>query len=116
VHYEERGHVELHSDASAKLRVAGGHPLLLRVTDKAGAPLVFDPDARFTGEMTQREELQFYPGERLSLSFRRPLFNAVCAGCHGSLTGHELDIAVNVDVLTSASLTESLNAAPTSMF
>jgi hypothetical protein len=35
----------------------------------------------------------------------RKLFNGVCAGCHGSVSGRELDIAVDVDVLTSASLT-----------
>ena len=32
--------------------------------------------------MTQREEMQFYPGERASQGFRRQLFNGMCAGCH----------------------------------
>jgi mono/diheme cytochrome c family protein len=35
----------------------------------------------------------------------RRLFNGVCAGCHGSISGRELDSAVDVDVLTSASQT-----------
>jgi hypothetical protein len=57
--------------------------------------------------MIQREEMQFHPGETANVSFRRELFNGLCAGCHGSISGHELDVAVNVDVLTSASITEA---------
>jgi hypothetical protein len=33
------------------------------------------------------------------------LFNGMCGGCHGSITGYELDVAVDVDVLTQASQT-----------
>lgn len=107
VNYAERGHVDLAKDGSAKVRVLGGHPLVLRVTDGSGKTLAFRDGAPFTGDMVQREEIQFYPGERLSQGFRRPLFNSMCAGCHGSITGAELDIAVKVDVLTSASITAS---------
>jgi hypothetical protein len=110
VQHEELGHVRLHRDASARIRVPGGHPLALRLTDAVGAPLMFGAGARFTGEMIQREEMQIYPGERSTMSFRRPLFNGLCAGCHGSISGHELDVVVNVDVLTSASLTDAQNA------
>jgi mono/diheme cytochrome c family protein len=37
----------------------------------------------------------------------RRLFDGMCAGCHGSVSGRELDVGVSVDVLTSASLTET---------
>jgi hypothetical protein len=53
----------------------------------------------------QREELQFYPGERVRMSIPRRLFNGVCGGCHGSISGRELDVVVSVDVLTTASKT-----------
>jgi hypothetical protein len=75
---------------------------LLGADDK---PLSFAAGAPFKGAMRQREEIQFYPGEHLKQSMQRKLFNGVCAGCHGSVSGRELDIAVDVDVLTSASLT-----------
>jgi hypothetical protein len=49
--------------------------------------------------------MQFYPGERANQSFPRQLFNGMCGGCHGSITGYELDVAVDIDALTSASRT-----------
>jgi WD40-like Beta Propeller Repeat len=107
VSQRELGHVGMQDDGSTRLRVPGGHPLVLRLTDSSGAPLMFQSGAPFTGEMIQREEMQFYPGETSNVSFRRPLFNGLCAGCHGSISGHELDNAVNIDVLTSASATEA---------
>jgi hypothetical protein len=55
--------------------------------------------------MRQREEMQYYPGEHLKQSMPRRLFNGVCAGCHGSISGRELDVVVDVDVLTGASQT-----------
>jgi hypothetical protein len=36
------------------------------------------------------------------------LFDSVCGGCHGSVTGSELDVAVTPDALTGAS--ESMSA------
>jgi hypothetical protein len=36
----------------------------------------------------------------------------VCAGCHGSVTGHELDVTVTPDALTGASASASQNADP----
>ena len=107
VRYDELGHAGLQKDGSVKLGLPAGHPFLLRLTDKGGAPLMFEEGGQFTGTMTQREESQLYPGERANTSFRRPLFNAMCGGCHGSITGYELDIAVKADVLTSASLTDA---------
>ena len=47
----------------------------------------------------------FYPGEDNHQALPRSMFNGLCAGCHGSITGREVDIAVNIDILTSASKT-----------
>jgi WD40-like Beta Propeller Repeat len=115
VRHEELGHLGLYDDGSAKMRVPGGHPLVLRVTDDHGRTLSFEDGGPFSGDMVQREEMQFYPGEHSRQSFRRPLFNGLCAGCHGSITGAELDIAVKIDVLTSASLTDARGAAATDL-
>jgi hypothetical protein len=115
VDYAERGHVGLAADGSARVRLAGGHPLVLRVTDDGGKTLDFREGAPFQGAMVQREEMQFYPGERLAQGFRRSLFNGMCGGCHGSITGAELDIAVKIDALTQASLTDSHGASPTDL-
>jgi hypothetical protein len=103
------GHVPLNVDGSARFRIPGGLPIVLRVTDGGGAPLVFGEGAPFTGEMRQREQMQFIPGERSRQSFPRQLFNSMCGGCHGSITNRELDISPDVDVLTRASIRESAN-------
>ncbi|MEY4577390.1 MAG: hypothetical protein RL701_2093, partial [Pseudomonadota bacterium] len=102
------GHVRLAADGSTRLRVPSGVPLLYTLTGAGDRPLNFPAGvakAPFTGVMRQREEMQFYPGERGRQSMRRELFNGVCGGCHGSVSGRELDVVVNPDVLTSASIT-----------
>ena len=106
VDYRPLGSVDAYSDNSLKFRVPGGVPVLLRVNDGAGNALTFPADdPLFTGEQIQREQMQFYPGERLNQSFPRDLFDGVCGTCHGSVEGPELDVAVDVDVLTRASET-----------
>jgi hypothetical protein len=115
VQYDELGHLGLHDDGSAKMRVPGGHPIVLRVTDERAKVLTFPDGAPFSGEMVQREEMQFYPGERSRQAFPRQLFNGMCAGCHGSITGAELDIAVKIDVLTHASMTDARDKAATDL-
>jgi hypothetical protein len=65
--------------------------------------------------MVQREEMQFYPGERASQGFRRELFNGMCGGCHGSISGKELDVAVDIDALTRASQTMAVDKLPTNL-
>lgn len=102
------GNVPLNQDGSAVFNILGGLPIVLRVTDGGGSPLAFSDGAPFSGEMRQREQMQFYPGERSRQSFPRGLFNAMCGGCHGSISGRELDIAADVDVLTRASEAVSL--------
>jgi len=42
----------------------------------------------------------------------RPLFNAICAGCHGSISGAEPDVAVSADALTGASASVSRDMDP----
>jgi len=53
------------------------------------------------------EEHQLGPGERTSMGIRQELFDAACGGCHGSISGRELDIAVTPDALTGASKSAS---------
>lgn len=109
------GHVDLNPDGSARFRYPGGLPIVLGVTGWDGAPMSFSGGAPFSGEMVQREQMQFYPGERARQSFRRELFNGMCGGCHGSISGRELDIAVDVDVLTRASQVQSSAQGPTTL-
>jgi hypothetical protein len=99
------GRAPLAEDGSIRVRLPGGVPVELAALGKGAEPLQFGADAPFQGPIRQREELQFYPGERSKQSMPRRLFNGVCAGCHGSITGRELDSVVNVDVLGSASIT-----------
>ncbi len=56
--------------------------------------------------------MQFYPGEVVRQGFRKDLFNGMCAGCHGSVSGKENDIAVNPDILTQASDVIARSKAP----
>jgi hypothetical protein len=105
-----RGWVPLEADGSAHVRIRGGMAMQLLPTDGAGNPLSFGADAPsstlgtpFTGQMIQRETMQFYPGENSRQSIPRNFFNALCGGCHGSVSGREIDIASDVDILTRAS-------------
>jgi hypothetical protein len=99
------GSVPLRADGSAKVSLPGG------------AAIVIGTDVELVGDDAptvhhQREELQFYPGELARQGFPRSLFNGLCAGCHGSLSGFETHIAVNPDILTSASNVQARDAAP----
>jgi hypothetical protein len=109
---EELGFVPLNADGSAKFRFPGGTPIVLGVTDQNNELLEFNEDDPFEGPRIQKEQMQFYPGERIAQSFPREDFNGLCGGCHGSLRGRELDVAVEVDVLTSASQTQAKDQSP----
>ena len=85
-------------------------PLTLALTGDDGDVLRLPEGAPFSGPMRQREATQFYPGERVKQALPRRLFNGVCAGCHGSISGRELDIGITVDVLTAASRTLARDA------
>jgi hypothetical protein len=99
------GQAPLSPDGSVRIRLPGGVPFEAAATGADGKLLTFPEGALFKGPIRQREELQFYPGERCKFSMPRRLFNGVCGGCHGSITGRELDVVVDVDVLGSASIT-----------
>ena len=114
--YTNRGFVPLYADGSAKVLLRGGAPVLLEITDSDGAVLDFVDNGLFSGPMRQREQMQFYPGERLNQSFPRRFFNGLCGTCHGSVSGRELDAAVDPDIITQASRTTAANAAPDDAF
>jgi hypothetical protein len=93
------GTVDVLSDQSAAMRIRGGVPIVLEtVAALAGAQPALH---------AQREEMQFYPGEHARQSFPRQFFDGLCGGCHGSVSGEELDLAVNPDILSQASNVEA---------
>jgi hypothetical protein len=95
------GSAPLAADGSVKLRVPAGLPVYLSL-QKGGTPL-----------FTMTEEHQFGPGEQISIGVPEASFDHVCAGCHGSVSGKEIDVGVSADVLTGASQSASLLASPT---
>jgi hypothetical protein len=111
--YDSLGTVRARGDGSLKFRMPGGAPIVLKLLNSNGSPLMFPAGSPLMGEQVQREEMQFYPGERAHQGFRRELFDGMCGGCHGSVSGRELDVAVDIDALTSASKTEADGADPT---
>lgn len=95
------GSAELESDGSLKVALPVGKPLILELVDGAGKAV-----------FTMTEEHQLGPGEVITPGVPRKLFNAVCGGCHGSISGKELDVAVSVDALTGASVSLSRDREP----
>jgi mono/diheme cytochrome c family protein len=91
-------------DGSTKFRVPSGAGVVLELQDDSGKSLV-----------TMTEEHQMGPGEQITMGIRQELFNAVCGGCHGSLSGKELDVAVTPDALTGASQSLSALSNPTNI-
>ena len=99
--YESRsmlGRAELAEDGSVRVRLPSRSGVVLELQDKDGATLV-----------RMGEEHQLGPGERTSMGVSQSLFNAVCGGCHGSISGRELDVSVTPDVLTGASQSASMS-------
>jgi hypothetical protein len=104
--YSERtllGAAHLESDHSLKVSVPASTPLILELVDGGGGVL-----------FTMHEEHQVSPGEYVTPGAPRKLFNGICAGCHGSVSGQELDVAVTPDALTgaSASISRDQGAKP----
>jgi hypothetical protein len=97
----ELGHAPLASDGSVQLRLPSLTPLIIELQQN-GKPL-----------FTMSEEDQLGPGEHISRGVPQSFFNSVCGGCHGSVGGHELDIAINPDALTGASVSLSRDPAKT---
>ena len=98
------GRAPLADDGSAKVQVPAGRGVILELEDSSGSPLV-----------TMREEHQVGPGETVSFGIVEPLFDAVCGGCHGTVSGREIDVFVTPDALTSASRSLSRDAAPSQL-
>jgi WD40 repeat protein len=90
----------LESDHSLKVAIPAGIPLILELIDGDAKPL-----------LTMQEEHQLTPGEYITPGPPRAVFNGICGGCHGSLSGEELDVAVTPDALTGASVSLSRDKA-----
>jgi hypothetical protein len=102
--YQDRamiGTAGLESDHSIKVDLPSRTPLILELLDGNGNVL-----------FTMREEHQLGPGEFISPGVPRRLFNGVCGGCHGSISGQELDVAITPDSLTGASVSASRDQNP----
>jgi len=99
------GHVPVAADSSTHFQVPGGLPFLIRLPDTDVSRAKKSP--RF-----QREAFAMYPGEYAHQSFKREFFDAMCANCHGAISGRPVDVAVRPDMLTQASDTKSRGAPP----
>ena len=76
----------------------------------ARRPLILEfVDGNDNPVLTMTEEHQVSVGEYITPGPPRALFNPICGGCHGSVTGAELDVAVSPDALTGASVSLSRN-------
>ncbi len=104
------GKTPLQSDGSVKVTLPAQTGLVFELQDSGGNSISL-----------MREEHQLGPGENIAMGVAETitatdgstvqLFDAVCGGCHGSVSGSELDIAVTADALTGASSSASQNAA-----
>jgi hypothetical protein len=95
------GSARFESDHSLKVALPSRKPLILELGDGSGGSV-----------FTMREEHQMAPGEYITPGVPRRLFNGVCGGCHGSISGKELDVAVTADALTGASVSRSRGMDP----
>jgi hypothetical protein len=92
------GTAPFESDHSLKVSLPARKPLILEFID-GGGNAVF----------TMTEEHQLTGGEYITPGPPRKLFDNICGGCHGSLSGSELDVVVSPDALTGASVSASRN-------
>lgn len=110
--YESRtklGSAPLAEDGSVKIRVPSGQGVVMSLVDADGKTIV-----------KMGEEHQLGPGEYVSMGVRETitnaagqtvnLFDAICGGCHGSVSGREVDVSVSADALTGASVSASQTA------
>jgi hypothetical protein len=95
------GTADLADDGSVRVEVPAGQGIILELQDSSGSPVV-----------TMREEHQLGPGEIITFGIVEPLFDAVCGGCHGTVSGREIDVFVTPDALTGASRSLSVDADP----
>ncbi|HEX2690563.1 MAG TPA: hypothetical protein VHN14_28300, partial [Kofleriaceae bacterium] len=98
------GSSDLAADGSVRVKLPAGVGVVFELQDGDHKPIV-----------TMGEEHQLGPGEQISMGVSESLFNAVCAGCHGSISGHEIDVGVTADALTGASASRSATSDPVSI-
>ncbi|HEX7842072.1 MAG TPA: hypothetical protein VF469_31590 [Kofleriaceae bacterium] len=98
------GSAPLASDGSVRVQLPSQTGVVLELQD-----------GNHNSVVKMGEEHQLGPGEQISMGIVQPLFDAVCAGCHGSVTGHEIDVRVSPDALTGASASISATASPVSI-
>lgn len=97
--YQQRellGRVALEDDGSTKVMLPARTGLVFELQDASRNPVI-----------TMGEEHQLGPGETISMGISEALFDEVCGGCHGSVSGSELDVQVSPDALTNASRSAS---------
>ena len=92
----EIGRAKLAADGSVHLGLPALQPLYIELQDGAGKKL-----------FSMSEQDQLGPGESITRGVPERFFNSVCGGCHGSVSGRELDIAIVADALTGASVSLS---------
>jgi hypothetical protein len=102
------GTVPVASDGSARYRVPGGVPFVIRLGDTEVSTRLGLP--RF-----QREEMMLTPGEHEHELMARPFFDGFCGQCHGSTSGRPVDVAMRPDVLAGASATIARSAPATDL-
>ena len=85
------------SDGSAHVELPGGVPMVLHLPDTTLSRAGNFP-------RWQREEIEFSPGETMNQMLPRAIFSNVCGQCHGSVTGQQVDVSVQPDILTQASV------------
>ncbi len=95
------GSSQLASDGSVNVQLPAQTGIVLELQDDSGKTIV-----------QMGEEHQLGPGEHISMGVSEAFFDAVCGGCHGSVTGHELEVAVSADALTGASASMSASQDP----
>jgi WD40-like Beta Propeller Repeat len=98
------GTASFESDRSLKVQLPARKPLILEFIDGSGSPV-----------FTMTEAHQLTAGEYITPGPPRALFDSICGGCHGSLSGSELDVVVSPDALTGASISASRNVLPKSI-
>jgi hypothetical protein len=105
--FEQRallGEAPLADDGSVRVKLPAETGIVFELRDGDHKPIV-----------TMGEEHQLGPGEHISMGVSQALFDVVCAGCHGSVSGHELDVGVSPDALTGASQSMTATADPMSV-
>ena len=98
---KEIGTFALQEDGSIRVILPAQQGVILELLDGDKKPVV-----------TMSEEHQLGPGESVSMGVSEKLFDVVCAGCHGSVSGSELDIGVSADALTGASKSMAADQNP----